>query len=139
MPSRALQIPPRWALHQLTMFFEEDLRGEAKPFAGNVVLMLRFDADPGVALSKMREKDLQLIRKSGPMELISSGAMDLGGTSIDHLEWASEDPRLGVLHHLALYLSKDGHVYTATGTHLGDRFAGIREQFVEFAKSFLEG
>jgi hypothetical protein len=140
MAGQALEIPQQWALHQLTMYFEEDLRGEAKPFAGNVVLVLRFDADPGTSLEKMREKDLVMLRKMGtPIEVIAHGKMELAGATIEHLEWASDDPRLGILRHLALYLSKGPHVYTATGTHIGDRFDVIRPQFMEFVRAFLHG
>ena len=122
------------------MFFEEDLSGEAKPFAGNAVLMIRFDLNPGTPLDKVREKDLQVLRKQGtPFELIGNGKTELGGMTFEHVEWASEDERLGVLRHLALYISKEQHVYTATATHLADRFDGIRAQFIEFVRSFVQG
>lgn len=141
MAGQAIEIPPRWALHQLTMFFEEDLSGEAKPFAGNVVMTLRFDAEPGTPLAKVREKDTLMLRKSEtPIHELSKGAMELAdGTTVEHLEWASNDPRLGILRHLAIYLAKGTQVYTATGTHLGDRFDGIKPQFLEFVRTFLSG
>lgn len=136
---RGLPIPDKWLVHQLTMFFEgEETKAGATAFAANMVLSLRFDADANTPVAVLREKDLAMLRKASAMETIGSGALAVGKQTVEHLEWAADDARLGVLRYLTIYLPRGGHLYSLTGTHVAGRFDPVRPQIIDFARRFLE-
>jgi hypothetical protein len=139
MVAHGLPVPDKWLVHQLTMFFEgETTKTGATAFAANMVLTLRFDADPTVSIPALREKDLAVLRKAQAMELIASGPLTAGKHQLESLEWAADDPRLGVLRYLVIYLPRGAHLYSLTGTHIANRFDPIRPQIIDFARAFIE-
>lgn len=135
---RALTVPAGWGVSQMILHYErEDLSKEPDPFAATAVVHLRMDAEPGTAPAQLAAQD-RLVLQGGlaNFKLIADGELAVGGEKLPRLEATFEDEDGRPLQQLTLYLERDRHLYTVTGTHrAGPRFEAIRSAVAELAAS----
>lgn len=132
----ALPLPEGWGVTQLVLHYEkEDLTREVDPFAGNAVVQLRMDVEPGTAPARVVGQDRGVLAAGlAHFKVIAEGELAVGGAPMSHLEHTFEDEEGRALQQLTLYLRRGGHLYTVSGTHrAGPRFAAIRGAVLELA------
>lgn len=137
---RSIEWPENWGFTQVTLHFEgDDLSDEAKPFAGNIVVQLRLDIEPGASAEATRDIDMSNLRRTLPnVEVLGSGELDLGGRIGQYMEWTSVvDDDLGPLQQLAVYIPVGSRLYAVTGTHKEAKFGAVRHDILDVASSLF--
>ncbi len=133
-----VEVPPGWAPNLLTFYFEgEDLSGEDRPFAANVILQLRTDVGTEDDPRDVARLDLATLERSLPsVEVRASGELEINGVTHHHHELVLDDGDRP-LRQLCVYAHRGGQMYTFTATHLEERFEGTRPQVLQMASTLL--
>ena len=125
----AVELPDRWALAQLSLFFnDEDVSGQKVPFTGSIQAQLRSELPPKTAIENVTRQDLAVLQKGTPgFQLLDKGPVELGDKEAYRLEWLAYDSDIGTLHHMVTYFQVGARLYTITATHRHERFDAIRD------------
>lgn len=136
---RNVRLPDGWAPNTLTFFFEdEDLSGEERPFAANVVFHLRTDVGAEDDPKNVARLDIATLERVLPSVTVErQGELELGGKKRHHHELLLDDGDRP-LRQLSVYTSDEGRMYTFTATHVAERFDNTRSQMLEIATTLLD-
>ena len=128
-----IELPKAWALSNLTVHFEGDLRDEAHPFAANVVAYRRLDVEPNSAFGPVVEHDLEVAEAAADAFEVIERDVREDGADVECVSTAGGHK----LRHLTVYRNIGGAIYTLIGTHQDDRFEKVRSDIVAIASRVL--
>lgn len=137
---RTLTLPSGWGVTQLLLHFEgEDLSRDTDPFAANVLIQLRMDAEAGEPPQAVLARDREVLAGAlAGYAAVGEGEIAVGGARLPYLETRFSDEDGRTLQQLVLYLRKERYLYTVAGTHVaGPRFEAIRPMVLDAAASFF--
>lgn len=132
-PKTSIPLPDGWGLAQLTLHEQTIDNTGGVPFAGTVVVQLRFDAPPGTSVDDLLASDLESFQKSfDGFQLIEKT-----GSSI---EYKLRDPdHAQEVQQLVLYFSRGQDLYSLTATHRPGSFARVKKVAPQVLEAFLGG
>lgn len=132
-PKTSIPLPDGWGLAQLTLHEQTVDNTGGVPFAGTVVVQLRFDAPPGTSLDDLLESDLKSFQQGfDQFQLIEK--------TDTSLEYKLRDPdHAQEIQQLVLYFTHGDDLYSLTATHRPASFDRVKKMAPSVLQAFQGG